>query len=141
MPFGQVLAYAERSLTGLLKVALAAADVAPQRWYALQTIVTRGPVADAAALRADLARSPNIDAAEVDELLNGLAVDGLIQRGPGEAVELTPAGAALHRSLRERVDRLTATVQAPLDPADIATTKRTLQELTARAEALSATPG
>ncbi len=41
--FGQTLAFAERTLTAILREHLAERDTEPETWYALQLIATRGP--------------------------------------------------------------------------------------------------
>ena len=41
--FGQSLAFAERTLTAMLREHLAQRDTKPETWYALQLIATRGP--------------------------------------------------------------------------------------------------
>ena len=50
-----------------------------------------------------------------------------------EALDLTAAGEALHRSLREYVAAPAARLLSQFDVRDIETTVRTLQALTARA--------
>ena len=143
-PFGQTLAYAHRALAALLHARLAAAGIAPERWYALHTITTHGPVASRDLVERQVATAPGIDPAVVASLLVRLAADGLIRRGNGAAegepdtIALTVAGSALHRSLREPVAGVTAELQAGIDPADLETTRRTLTALTERADALRA---
>ena len=56
--FGQTLAFAERTLTATLRAHLAERDTAPETWYALQLIATRGPGLDREALSRDLEGSP-----------------------------------------------------------------------------------
>ena len=41
--FGQTLAFAERTLTAVLRRHLAERETEPETWYALQLIATRGP--------------------------------------------------------------------------------------------------
>ena len=45
--FGQTLAFAERTLTAVLRRHLAERDVEPETWYALQLIAVNGPGAGA----------------------------------------------------------------------------------------------
>ena len=56
--FGQTLAFAERSLTAVLRRHLAERQTTPETWYALQLIATRGPGLDREALSRDLEGSP-----------------------------------------------------------------------------------
>lgn len=128
--FGQALAFAERTLTTVLRDHLAERDTEPETWYALQLIATRGPALARDELSSVLEGSPNLDADSTRELLARLRADGLID---GDAhVDLTPEGAALHRSLREHVLRPTIELLGQFELEDIETTVRTLQAITDR---------
>jgi DNA-binding MarR family transcriptional regulator len=128
--FGQALAFAERTLTTVLRDHLAERDTEPETWYALQLIATRGPALARDELSSVLEGSPNLDADSTCELLARLRADGLID---GDAhVDLTPEGAALHRSLREYVLRPTIELLGQFELEDIETTVRTLQAITDR---------
>src|SRR5689334_22299433 len=128
--FGQALAFAERTLTSVLRAHLAERDTEPETWYALQLIATRGPGLARDELSAVLEGSPNLDADSTRALLATLQADGLIE---GDAqVDLTPEGAALHRSLREYVLRPTIELLSQFELDDIETTVRTLQAITDR---------
>jgi hypothetical protein len=131
--FGQALAFAERTLSATLRAHLAQRDTAPETWYALQLIATRGPGLSRDALSRDLEGSPNLDADSTRQLLTGLEDQGLI-RGDTE-VDLTAEGATLHRSLREYIAGPTARLLGQFDIHDVETTIRTLQEITKRAAA------
>ncbi len=130
--FGQTLAFAERSMTAVLRHHLAERRTAPETWYALQLIARHGPGLAREELSRDLAGAPSLDAASTRELLAQLQADGLI-RG-AENVELTPAGQDLHHSLRDYIAIPTTRLLSQFDPADIATTMRTLQTITKLAE-------
>jgi DNA-binding MarR family transcriptional regulator len=130
--FGQTLAFAERSLTAVLRRHLAERETTPETWYALQLIATRGPGLDRKALSRDLEGSPNLDPDSTRELLAQLEADGLIS-GDAE-VDLTTAGAAVHRSLRESIAGPRNRLLSQFDVEDVETTVRTLQAITARAE-------
>jgi len=128
--FGQALAFAERTLTTVLRDHLAERDTEPETWYALQLIATRGPALARDELSSVLEGSPNLDADSTRELLARLQADGLIE---GDAqVDLTPEGTALHRSLREYVLRPTIELLSQFELDDIETTVRTLQAITDR---------
>jgi hypothetical protein len=129
--FGQALAFAERTLTTVLRDHLAKRDTEPETWYALQLIATRGPGLPRDELSSVLAGSPNLDADSARTLLARLQADGLID---GDAhVDLTPEGAALHRSLREYLSGPTTEVLSQFELEDVETTVRTLQAITKRA--------
>ena len=137
--FGQALAFAERALTAVLRQHLAQHQTTPETWYALQLIATRGPGLDREALSRDLEGSPNLDADSTRELLAGLEADGLI-RGEAE-VDLTTAGEAVHRSLRESIARPRNALLSEFEVEEVETTIRTLQAITARAEEQLAVAG
>lgn len=129
--FGQALAFAERTLTRILREHLAERDTKPETWYALQLIATRGPGLDRDELSNLLEGSPNLDAASTRELLARLETDGLIE---GDAkLDLTPEGIAYHRSLREYISRPTTELLSQFDLGDVQTTVRTLQAITEEA--------
>src|ERR1700748_70902 len=127
---GQALAFAELTLTSVLRAHLAERNTEPETWYALQLIATRGPGVARDELSGVLEASPNLDADSTRALLAGLQADGLIE---GDAhVDLTPEGTALHRSLREYVLRPTTELLSQFELDDIETTVRTLQAITDR---------
>src|SRR3954470_10559869 len=99
--FGRALAFAERTLSEVLREHLAKRDTVPETWYALQLLATRGPGLARETLCKVLEGSPNLDADSTVALLVRLEAEGLI-RGDAE-VDLTAEGEARHRSLREYV--------------------------------------
>jgi DNA-binding MarR family transcriptional regulator len=129
--FGPTLAFAERTLTAVLRQHLAERQTTPETWYALQLIAMRGPRLAREALSRDLEGSQNLDADSTRELLARLEAEGLI-RGDVE-LDLTAEGEALFRSLREYVTGPTAQLLSQFDPDDIDTTVRTLRAITERA--------
>jgi hypothetical protein len=128
--FGQALGLAERALSAILREHLAQRNTVPQAWYTLRVLATRGP----AYPRADLTRlleGPDFDADAAQSLLAGLEADGLIH-GDAE-LDLTPTGEAEYQSLREYINGPSVQLLSQFDVADIETTVRTLQAITARA--------
>ena len=131
VPFGQTLAFAERTLTAVLREHLAQRDTVPETWYALQLIASRGPGLARKALSDDLEGSRTMTAESTVRLLARLESEGLIQ---GETeVDLTAEGESLYESLREYVAGATAQLLSQFDADDIDTTVRTLQAVTERA--------
>ena len=129
--FGQTLAFAERTLTAILREHLAERDIRPETLYALQLIATRGPGLSRQELSHDLEGSPNLTAASTRELIGRRQADG---RNRGVApVALTAEGQALHRSLREFIAGPATRLLSQFDIHDIETTVRTLQAITRRA--------
>ena len=137
--FGRTLAFAERALTATLRRHLAERQTTPETWYALQLIATRGPGLARKALSADLEGSRTLDADSTRELLARLEADGLI-RGDAE-LDLTTAGEAVHRSLRESIAGPRNALLSEFEVEDVETTIRTLQAITARAEEQLAVAG
>jgi len=99
----------------------------------LQLIATRGPGLAREELSEDLEGSRTMTADSTRQLLARLEAEGLI-RGDAE-IDLTVEGEALHRSLREYIAGPTAQLLGQFDADDVATTIRTLQAITERAEA------
>jgi DNA-binding MarR family transcriptional regulator len=130
-PFGMTLAYAERTLTEVLRQHLAERDTKPETWYALRLLGTRGPKFARTVLSHELEGSRTLNADSTGELLTRLEAEGLI-RGETE-VELTSKGEALYLSLRDYVFSATEQLLGQFDPDDINTTVRTLQAITDRA--------
>jgi DNA-binding MarR family transcriptional regulator len=129
--FGQTLAFAEHTLTAVLRQHLAERGTAPETWYALQLIANRGPGLDRKALSAVLAESRTLNADSTRDLLARLEAEGLIS-GDAE-LDLTAEGETLFRSLRDYIAGPTAELLGQFDADDIDTTIRTLQAITARA--------
>jgi hypothetical protein len=129
--FGQTLAFAERTLTTVLRRHLAQRAVAPETWYALKLIAVGGPRLSREALTSDLEGSATLNPDSVRELLAQLQVEGLIQ-GDTE-VDFTIEGQHLFSDLQEYVSRATAELLGEFELDDIDTTVRTLQAITERA--------
>jgi hypothetical protein len=129
--FGQTLAFAERTLTAVLRRHLAERQTTPETWYALQLVATRGPGLAREALSRDLEGSPNLNADSTRELLARLETEGLIHGGA--ELDLTTEGEVLHRSLRDYIAEPRTRLLSQFDVDDIDTTVRTLQAITERA--------
>jgi DNA-binding MarR family transcriptional regulator len=127
---GPTLAFAERTLSAALRQHLAERQTAPETWYALQLIGTRGPRLAREALIHDLEGSRTLNADSTRELLARLEAEGLI-RGNAE-FDLTAEGETLYRSLREYVTGSTAQLLSQFNADDIDITIRTLQAITER---------
>ncbi len=134
--FGYTLAFAERTLSTVLREHLAERGTEPETWYALQLIATRGPAPTRTTLSEELASSRTLDADSARELLAGLAVAGLIHGGA--TISLTAEGQALQHSLSEYVAALRVRLLSQFSLDDIDTTVRTLQAIAERAEEESA---
>ena len=131
--FGYVLAFAERTLTAVLREHLAQRGTEPETWYALQLLAMRGPALDRATLSDELASSRTLDAGSARELLARLEAAGLISGG--STISLTAEGHALHRTLSEHITAPRVRLLSQFSLGDIDTTVRTLQAIAERAEA------
>jgi hypothetical protein len=129
--FGQALAFAERTLTAVLREHLAHRATAPETWYTLKLVASRGPGLDREALHRDLEGSPNLDADSTVELLARLEAEGLIT---GDSrIDLTDKGQAVFEDLRVYIAGPTSELLSQFDLRDVETTVRTLQAVTRRA--------
>ena len=131
--FGYTLAFAERALSASLQRQLAEIGTAPETWYALKLIATRGPAVARGSLTEALNGSRSMNPERTRELVTRLEADGLI-RGE-DVIDLTAAGEARYRLLAEHLAGPTAELLGQFDPDDVATTIRTLQAITAAAGA------
>jgi DNA-binding MarR family transcriptional regulator len=129
--FGYTLAFAERTLTTVLREHLAERGTEPETWYALQLLATQGPGLDRTTLSEELASSRTLDAESARALLARLEAAGLI-RG-GTTISLTAEGQALHHSLSEYVAGPRVRLLSQFSTDDIDTTVRTLQAIAERA--------
>jgi hypothetical protein len=126
--FGQALAFAERTLTAVLHEHLSHRATAPETWYALKLVASRGPGVDREALLRDLEGSPNLDSDSTVELLARLESQGLIT---GDTrIDLTDKGQGVFEDLRAYIAVPTIKLLSQFDLRDIETTVRTVQAIT-----------
>jgi DNA-binding MarR family transcriptional regulator len=126
--FGQALAFAERTLTAVLREHLSHRGTTPETWYALKLVASHGPGLDREALFRDLESSPNLDADSTFELLARLEAEGLIT---GDVrVDLTDKGQAAFEDLRAYIAGPTIRLLSQFDLRDVETTVRTVQAIT-----------
>ena len=133
VPLGRTVALAQQTLTEVLRKHLAARNTAPETWYALQVVATRGPGIPREALCRELERPGTLTADSIRELLARLNDEGLISGDT--AIDLTTEGEARYQSLREYVARPAAQLLSHFDADDVAITLRTLHAITERAAA------
>jgi DNA-binding MarR family transcriptional regulator len=126
--FGTSLAFCERAMSSVLREHLAKRGIAPETWYALKLVATRGPALDREVLAADLAGARGLDSEAVAELFARLESEGVLTGA--ETVDLTPYGAQLFSELREYIAEPTSRLLNSFDRNDIETTVRTLKALT-----------
>ena len=129
--FGMTLAFAERTLTAILREHLAQRDTRPETWYALQLLANRGPVITREELISELAGSRELNAEIARQAVGRLETDGLITGGTD--VRLTGQGVAGVRSLIQFVTEPTIRLLSQFETGDVETTVRTIRAFTQKA--------
>ena len=132
---GQAVGQAEGVLTRLLARVLAETGTSRQDYLAMQRLTALGGVASREAYITDLGSWLQIDLWSAGELADSLAEAGLLEASGG-MVRFAPSGTRLRDRIVSSASAVTRTVIAPINPADLATTIQTLEEVTARGRAL-----
>jgi hypothetical protein len=134
---GQAVGQAEVVLSRLLADVLAQTGTSRETYLAMGRLTVLGGAAAHDAYIYDLSDWLELDLWTAQELAASLISSGVLAEADG-AVRLSLRGEELRRKINGSVSAVTATLLAPLDGADVETTIRTLQEVTARAAALRA---
>lgn len=134
---GQAVGQAEAVLSRLLARVLAQTGTSRQSYLALQRLAALGGTAPREDYVTDLSTSLPVDLWGAGELATSLEAAGHVEQANG-MVSLTPAGEALRDRIVADASATTRSLLAPLNPADVQATIRTLQEVTARGRALVA---
>jgi DNA-binding MarR family transcriptional regulator len=133
---GRDVGMAEKATRALLDRLLDEADVAFTSWTVLYTLGTEpGPVAHDELVRR-LVHGLKIGEGEARAAVDGLVAGGLVAPAEGtDGLAMSPAGHAVHGPIRQAVAEITAELYGDLPEADLAATRRTLAEVTRRANA------
>jgi len=134
---GQAVGQAEAVLTRLLARVLARTGTSRQSYLAMQRLTALGGSATREDYVTDLSGWLQVDLWAAGELANSLEADGQVRQANG-VVSFTSAGEALRDRILADASTATRSLLAPLNPADVEATIRTLQEVTARGRALVA---
>ncbi|HEX3963259.1 MAG TPA: hypothetical protein VHZ03_42610 [Trebonia sp.] len=132
---GQAVGQAEAVLSRVLARVLAETRTGRQDYLALQRLAALGGVASREAYITDLSGGLYIDLWSAAELVDSLARAGLLEASGG-TVRFAPSGTELRDHIVGSASALTRSVIAPVNPADLATTIQTLEQVTARGRAL-----
>jgi DNA-binding MarR family transcriptional regulator len=132
---GQAVGQAEAVLTRLLARVLAETRTSRQDYLALQRLAALGGVASREEYITDLSGALYIDLWSAGELVDSLAQAGLLEASGG-IVRFALSGTELRDHIARSASALTRTMIAPVKPADLATTIRTLEQVTVRGRAL-----
>jgi len=132
---GQAVGQAQVVLSRLLADVLAGTGTSPETYLAIGRLTVLGGGAAHDAYIFDLSDWLELDLWTAGELAASLISSGVLTEADG-AVWLSPRGEELRRKIDGSVSAMTGALLAPLDGADVETTIRTLQEVTARAAVL-----
>ena len=150
---GRDIGEAEHAIRALLDRLLDEAGLSFPEWTVLFTLDGAGPVARGELVRRQ-AQGLKVPEAAAVATVDGLGSSGLLTPidqpegagGPSGAGEdprltLTAAGEARYRPVRRAVSRISDELYGDLPAADVAATRRTLAEVTRRANARLAADG
>jgi hypothetical protein len=129
---GQAVGQAEAVLSKLLALVLAETGTRRQDYLAMQRLTALGGAASREEYLADLSSWLDIDLWAAGELADSLSASGLLEQDRG-TVRFGVAGAELRDRIVSSAGAVTRSLVAPIDPADMEATIRTLRELTGRA--------
>jgi len=132
---GQAVGQAQTILTRLLTGVLAETRTPRETYLALLRMSVHGDSLQRDRYVRDLSDSLGLDLWAAGELADGMLDTGLLTLAD-ETIRLADAGAELRERTRRSVGTVTAPLYEGLDPADIETTVRTLQDITSRAREL-----
>ena len=135
---GRDIGAAARSTNALLQRLLDDADLPFAEWTILFTLAGTGPLGrpmPRGALVRQQADGLKVPDSTVEATLDGMVASGLLADDSG-LLAPTAAGRAVYQPIRDVVDQLTETIYGDLPPDDLEVTRRTLEEVTRRADAL-----
>ena len=134
---GQAVGQAEASLTRLLSGVLTEWDTSRDTYLALQRLAALGGQTTRDACERDLADWLDLDAPSARALAARLVAAGLAAEQDG-TIALTGPGRARREGIVAAAAQVTGPLLAALDHDDVATTIRTLNEITRRARGIPA---
>ncbi|SDT68204.1 MarR family winged helix-turn-helix transcriptional regulator [Jiangella sp. DSM 45060] len=129
---------AAKAIHSLLGVVLDTKGVTLAEWVALRTLGTAPDRVSQPSLRDGLVLALDIDPIEATAVLCSLEERGLLAYDRFEQIGLTADGRAQYDDLYASVVGVTAQVYAGIDTAELATTRRVLATVAARATELRA---
>jgi hypothetical protein len=131
VPIGMAVGQAEAVLSRLLARVLAETGTSRQHYLAMQRLAGLGGTAPREAYVFDLSDALEIDLWTAGELTDTLAEAGILAEADG-TIQLGESGADLRGRIAGSAGAITSALLAPISPADVETTIRTLCELTQR---------
>ena len=134
---GMAVGQAEAVLSKLLARVLAETGTSRKDYLALQRLASLGGTATREAYIFDLSDALEIDLWAAGELADALAESGILDEADG-TIRLGGRGQDLRGRIAGSAGALTRALLAPVSPADVETTVRTLHEVTRRGRDLLA---
>lgn len=135
VPIGMAVGQAEAVLSKLLARVLADTGTRREHYLAMQRLAGLGGAATREAYVFDLSDALEIDLWAAGELADTLAEAGILADADG-VLQLGEYGADLRGRIAGSAGAVTRALLAPISPADVETTIRTLREVTQRGRAL-----
>ncbi len=135
MAIGQAVGQAQQVLTRLLNRAVAETGTTRETYLALQRLAVHGDAAGRDRYVRDLSDWLGLDLWAAGELVDDMVAAELLALS-GETIRLAAAGADLRERTGQSIGAVTGPLYAPLDPADVEATVRTLQDIASRAREL-----
>jgi DNA-binding MarR family transcriptional regulator len=136
-PLTQSIGQTAGTLRRLVKRALADTGTTFDQWQALNLTVASGEI-DRSQLIARLADAVQIDDPAAEATVGELIVAGLLETVAGSSVALSDSGRDRHARLRGVIEQAVAPVSADLPADDLAATRRVLNTISERVDAVIA---
>ncbi|TDD68469.1 hypothetical protein E1262_15715 [Jiangella aurantiaca] len=133
---GVDIGVAAKAVHALLAVVLDTKGITLAEWVALRTLGTAPDRVSQPSLRDGLVLALGVDATEATAVLCSLEERGLLAYDTYEQIGLTAAGRIQYDELQAAVVAVTAELYAGIDASELATTRRVLATVTARAAEL-----
>lgn len=133
---GQDIGSAHYSTRAVLDVLLQRHGLDFGQWVALRTLATHGEALGRPGLERLLTGSRAVSPETLRALADRLTDAGLVTADASGGLSPTPRGDALHTEITDALAEVTDRIYGHLDPADLATTQRTLALITDRAREL-----
>jgi DNA-binding MarR family transcriptional regulator len=133
---GQDIGQAERATRAVLDALLAETETSFLQWVTVNVLAGAGSPVERERLVAQLTTGLRIDEPTALPAVDEVITRGLVV-GTGEPVrlELTPAGQARYRTIRQGIDQIAQRLYGDLPPEDLATAHRILAIVAERANA------
>jgi DNA-binding MarR family transcriptional regulator len=134
-PLAQFIGRTERTLRALMEQVLAGTGGTFDQWVALNFTAVNGDSIDRSQLIARLADALQIDETAAEATITYMSEERLLQTASGSVVSLSDAGRERYARIRAAIEQTTAPLYADISADDLATARRVLTTISARAKA------